>query len=108
MPATPQPSDDDNYIFFQVSYHPDDPSWKQSQKQWSNCLAAPHYSIPLPDLSNQDGDPIGLSHMTVCYNRQLNLGNLLSYQKLIICNGPQVSSYQITNLMRAIEREQRT
>jgi hypothetical protein len=97
-PAPQEPENERNRIFFHLPFHPDDPPSTQIQKIWTDCLAAPRQRTPLAQTPNQDGDPILLDRMTVCYSRQLNLGNLLSYRKLTILNGPPVSSYQIRGL----------
>jgi hypothetical protein len=98
-PAPQEPDNERNRIFFHLPFHPDDPPSSQIQKIWTDCLAAPPHRTPLAQTPNQDGDPIQLlDRMTVCYSRQLNLGNLLSYGRLEIQNGPPVSSYQIRGL----------
>jgi hypothetical protein len=72
----------------------------RAPEKLDDCLSAPQEHMPLSQLDNQDGDPISLDQMLICYSQQINLGDLLSYRKLEeVHNGPPISSsYQIRGL----------
>ena len=80
-------------IFFHLRYHPDDPPSSAIQQAWRDTMSNPPHKTPLADLCNYKRIRCGMSRLIVAYSRPHNLGNLLSYRKLIT-HGPSVSSYK--------------
>ena len=49
--------------------------------------------VPLHKMENKQGSEIPLDKMIIAYHCAPNLGNLLSYRKIVKRSGPEVSSY---------------
>ena len=78
--------------FFKLTYHPQDPPSHLIQKAWNDTFAEPPFGKKLKDMDILY-QPIGHRRFIVCYRRHPNLGNLLSYRKLLPNSGPPVSSF---------------
>ena len=81
-----------DHWFFKIPFHPQDPSLKKIQRAWRRNIAIPLLSKPL-ELVDCNYTPLGLHRFIICYNRAPNLGNLLTYRKLLPDSGPPVSSF---------------
>eukprot|EP00956_Cyclotella_meneghiniana_P041385 scaffold225046_cov56-Cyclotella_meneghiniana.AAC.2 len=64
-----------NQLFLHLQFHPDDPSTREIQKLWQELVLQPKGEIPLPDMENADGVPVGVNKLIVAYSRPLNLKN---------------------------------
>jgi hypothetical protein len=99
-PATPTPApgplDDEldahNYIHFIIPYHSQNPSSKDLQRLWRNTVFEPPGLRPVNEIPNDKDNFFLFRRMIVAYTRPLNLGNLLSYCKIVDWTGPPASS----------------
>jgi hypothetical protein len=78
-------------ILFHLRYHPQDPPSQSLQLAWTENLLRPPNLRPLPHVTNNRHFEIGVKRLIVCYRRSLNLGNLLSYRRLV--SSPLASSF---------------
>jgi hypothetical protein len=97
--APPPDVASDNPLFFHLQYHPPDSPSSVIQQAWKDKVAIPRHSQPLASLpicsrkERGKTKPFKFDRLIVCYSRQPNLGNLLSYRKITNASGPPVSSY---------------
>ena len=82
-------------VLFHLRYHPKNPPSSQLQKLWTRHICQPPQPArPLWKHRNWRFKKIEIDRMVICYNRPLNLGNLLSYRVLKdITSGPPASSF---------------
>eukprot|EP00956_Cyclotella_meneghiniana_P007975 scaffold10615_cov40-Cyclotella_meneghiniana.AAC.1 len=72
-----------NQLFLHLQFHPDDnPSTHEIQKLWQELVLQPKGEIPLPDMENADGVPVGVNKLIVAYSRPLNLKNRFSVRDI--------------------------
>jgi hypothetical protein len=90
-PASASPPPAPLWLFKQT-FHPQDPPSSAIRNAWQRTVAEPAFSKPL-HLVDLNHTPIGERRFIVCYRRAPNLGNLLSYRKLLPNSGPPVSSF---------------
>jgi hypothetical protein len=88
-----QTDDDENRIYFHISYHPMDPTSNIIQTIFRQELLHPRGLTPLQKLLNHKKAEIGINRLIVAYHRPPNLGNLLSPRLMQAEQGPTVSSY---------------
>jgi len=77
---------------FKLTYHPQNPSSQSIQRAWTQTVAEPPLSKPLAQI-DLNYKPLGHRRLIVCYRRPANLGNLLSYRKILPTSGRPVSSF---------------
>ena len=92
-------------VFLHLQYHPNDPPSPVLQRAWRSAISHPRFGHPFENLQNHRGKPFGINRLIVAYSRPPNLGNLLSYRKLSITTGPQVSSYRTRGIGGPGERD---
>ena len=82
-------------VLFHLRYHPQNPSSSMLQHLWNKHICNPPWpKKPLWIHRNYRFKKIEVDRMVVCYNRPLNLGNLLSYRVLKdSTTGPPASSF---------------
>ena len=78
--------------FFKIPYHPQDPPSSKIQEAWEKAVATPKLARPLANVDVKFRT-LGHRRFIVCYNRPHNLGNLLSYRKILPTFGSNVSSF---------------
>jgi hypothetical protein len=81
-PATNELEDTRMTMIFHDWYNHNNHRSQDLQCAWYNTLAMPLNQTQLATVPNHEGATSGISRMSVAYNRQLNLGNILSYRKL--------------------------
>ena len=89
--ATPPPTP--TSWFFKIPFHPQNPTSAELQKAWDHTVANPRDNRkPLANI-DVNWRRVGERRFILCYNRAPNLGNLLSYRKILPESGPPVSSF---------------
>ena len=78
--------------FLKIPYHPQDPSSWFIQKAWKSTVANPRLAKPLASV-DMKYRTLGHRRFVVCYQRARNLGNYLTYRKILPTSGPPVSSF---------------
>ena len=69
-------------VILHLPYHPRDPPSKEIQRHFRHLLSLPPNSIPLANMTNHDGVPIGIDRLIIAYHRPINIRNLLFTRKL--------------------------
>ena len=87
-----QPPGPPEHWLFKLTYHPQNPTSSFIQDAWQRCVAEPPLCKPLKDIDNLYR-PLGFRRFIVCYRRSANLGNMLSYRKILPTSGRPVSSF---------------
>ena len=80
-------------VYFHLPYHEDDPSSREIQRIWYNCVAEPPGDVPLNLMENLNGLKTPIDRLMVCYHRTRNLGGDLSYRKIDGRDGFKVSTF---------------
>ena len=91
-PPAPTDPDRERLWLFKARFHPQDPPSSAIRQAWEATIASPPLSKPLNQIDVKF-KTLGHRRFLVCYNRPPNLGNLLSYRKIIPTSGPPVSSF---------------
>jgi hypothetical protein len=81
-----------NDVFFHIPFHPSHPNSKIKQA-WYNIVASPLGKLKLNHLTTEDGYPIPIGRLIMCYHKSPNLGDLFSYRNISNRIGPKVSAY---------------
>ena len=77
-----QELDSHTQLFLHLQFHPDDPSSREIQKIWQEQVLQPKGETPLPDMTNADGERVGVNKLVVAYSRPLNLKNRFSVRDI--------------------------
>ena len=91
-PSANVPATSPELWFFKTPFHPQDPKSKSIQTAWNETVENPRFGKSLRHV-DMFYNSIGHRRFIVCYKRHPNLGNLLSYRKLLPNTGPPVSSF---------------
>jgi hypothetical protein len=87
-PATPHP------FFLHVPYHPQDPPSHEIQRLFrETCISPAADAVPMSELCNSEGHPLGNDRLIIAYSRPRNLANLLTPRRIARTPGPSVSTY---------------
>ena len=81
-----------NDVFFHIPFHPNHPN-SDIIKAWCNIVASPPGKLKLNQLTTEDGYPLQVGRLIMCYHKSPNLGNLFSYRNITNRMGPKVSAY---------------
>jgi len=80
-------------VYLHVPYRPDNPQGKIIQGLWDKHVANPPGELPLNQMENLDEELVPVDKLVLCYHREPNLSNLLSYRKIGKRLGPKASSF---------------
>ena len=80
-------------VYLHLPYQPDNPHGKIIQGLWDKHVANPHDDLPLNEMENLDEDQVPVDKLVLCYHREPDLANLLSYRKISKRSGSKVSSF---------------
>ena len=79
--------------FFKLAYHPQGPPSALIQQAWDRNIANPRDNRKPLAKVDVKYNCIGERRFIVCYKRAPNIGNLLSYRKILPESGSRVSSF---------------
>jgi hypothetical protein len=92
--TAPTIAKDGHSVILHLPFHPNDPTSREIQQTWRQCVAEPQYKMPLWDMRNpKTRGKCNIRRMIIAYHRPMNLGNILSHRKLDDLPGPPVSSF---------------